>query len=98
MATDKGRYTRYNYPYKASQYLGLGLPLIAWRGSAIAKMIEQEHCGIVIDHLDELDQIASELTVAERRELKLNAERMGKRVRSGVDFENVLRELDVRFL
>ncbi|MDF7627364.1 sugar transferase [Lactobacillaceae bacterium L1_55_11] len=50
-------YTRYNAPHKASLYLRAGLPLIAWSQSYLGQLIEQNHWGLTIDDLADLDQI-----------------------------------------
>lgn len=43
-------------PHKGSLYLALGMPIIAWKESNIATLIEKEGLGIIVESLDEIDQ------------------------------------------
>ncbi|WP_248720491.1 sugar transferase [Convivina intestini] len=51
------QYTRINAPHKASLYLSAGLPLIAWKKSAIGKIITKNQIGFTINRLEELPQV-----------------------------------------
>lgn len=57
-----GRYLRYNNPHKASLYIAQGLPIVIWRGAALADFVRQEGIGVAIDRLEELDQLASRVS------------------------------------
>lgn len=85
-----GRYTQYNYPYKSSFYLSLGMPLIAWRGSAVADVIKQYRCGIVLNQIDELGPAIQALTEQQVHRMVENARNLGKELRTGRHFMRVL--------
>jgi hypothetical protein len=54
-----GSYLRYNNPHKASLYVSLGLPIVVWRGAALADFVVEQQIGVTIERLDELDDLAS---------------------------------------
>lgn len=88
--TDTGRYTRYNFPYKASQYLALEMPLIAWSGSAISGFIVEHNCGILINNMSELKVKMDQLSQQEISNMAMNAKRLSKLVTEGTSFKNDL--------
>ena len=51
---DFGSYLKYNTPHKASFYLRAGLPIIVWKESAIAPLVEEKGVGFAINSLKEL--------------------------------------------
>ena len=51
---DFGSYLKYNTPHKASFYLRAGLPIIVWKESAIASLVEEMGVGFTINSLKEL--------------------------------------------
>lgn len=57
-----GRYLRYNNPHKASLYISLGLPVVVWRGAALADFVQREGIGIAIDRLEELDELPTRVS------------------------------------
>jgi hypothetical protein len=46
---DFGSYLKYNTPHKASFYLRAGLPIIVWKESAIAPLVEEKGVGFAIN-------------------------------------------------
>lgn len=58
---DYGEYLKYNSPHKASLYISSGLPVIVWSQSALAPFVKQQHLGIVIDSLNDLEQVINQL-------------------------------------
>ncbi|TYC48344.1 glycosyltransferase [Weissella muntiaci] len=88
--TDTGRYTRYNFPYKASQYLALEMPLIAWSGSAISGFILEHNCGILINNMSELKNRMEQLSQQEISNMAMNAKRLSKMVTEGTSFKSDL--------
>lgn len=67
-----GRYTQFNYPNKAALYLKLGIPIIAWSGSALGELVEEKQIGIVIDHLGELGECIRLISNIELSQIKNN--------------------------
>lgn len=82
-------YTRYNAPHKFSCYMAAGLPVIAWRESAIAEVIRKYRVGYLIDNLYEIN----ELDLSRYAEYQKNAALVGEKVRSGYFTKRVFEEL-----
>lgn len=57
-----GEYLKVNSPHKVSFYLRAGLPVIIWKGAALAPLIERESVGITISSLRELSQRLASIT------------------------------------
>lgn len=56
----KAIYQKYNSPHKASLYLAAGVPVIVWKGGALADFVSSNNVGLVVDSLEELnDKILS---------------------------------------
>ena len=91
-------YTKYNNPHKASAYLAAGLPLIAWKESALAKFIEKEKVGFAIGSLLELNERIKKLNKKDYQTMKVNALNLSKAITSGYytnsAIKNVLDELN----
>lgn len=80
---DWGEYLRLNTPHKASFYLRAGLPLIVWRDSAIAPIIEKEGIGFAISSLSEIPQQLKSMSSADLQQMKQRATRMAERINEG---------------
>lgn len=87
---DFGGYLKYNTPHKASFYLRAGLPIIVWRQSAIAQLVEQEQVGIAIDSLKQLPQQLKELSSQRYEELKANALRLSLEINKGMNLKKAI--------
>lgn len=81
--TTYGEYTRYNNPYKVAMYLSLGMPVIVWKESAIAKLITDNGLGYTINSLDEIGIILSSVTDEELSELKTRVVNFSSLLRNG---------------
>ncbi|QYU58627.1 hypothetical protein K1728_04295 [Weissella confusa] len=66
------------------------MPLIAWRGSAVADVIRQYRCGIVLNQIDELGPAIQALTEQQVHRMVENARNLGKELRTGRHFMRVL--------
>lgn len=78
-----GRYLKYNNPHKCSLYLAMGMPVIIWKQAAMADFIQKNHCGIIIESLDNLDSVLNKISQQEYGLLKTNALNISKKLRSG---------------
>lgn len=87
-----GSYTRYNNPHKASLFLSLGIPIIVWNNSALSRIVETESLGVSIKSLDDIDSTISNLSEDDYFKMKLNAEKMSKKVRHGYFTLKAIRE------
>jgi hypothetical protein len=81
-----GRYTRYNYPYKATQYLALNIPLVVWYGSALSEFVIDNNVGIAINNFNDLEQRMNELSLTDISRIRSSTQIMAVRVRSGEFF------------
>lgn len=87
---DFGGYLKYNTPHKASFYLRAGLPIIVWRQSAIAQLVEQEQVGIAIDSLKQLPQQLKELSSRRYEKLKANVLRLSLEINKGMNLKKAI--------
>lgn len=78
-----GEYLKINNPHKTSLYLASGIPVAIWKNAALADFVTDNQCGIVVDSLNDLERVISELTVEQYEQLRLHAEAVGKKLRSG---------------
>lgn len=80
---DYGDYLRWNSPHKVSFYLRASMPVIVWKQSAVASIVEQEQIGISIDSLEELNERLATISVEEMNRMRCNVERVGYRLSIG---------------
>ncbi len=73
------QYNRINIPHKFSCYMAAGLPVVAWKDSAIAEMIEKYQVGYLIEDLYEIN----DLDMSKYGYYKKNAEELSKKIRTG---------------
>lgn len=78
-----GEYMKINAPHKTSLYLSSGMPVIVWNKAAIASFIERKHLGILIDNLNDLDSILSDISLDQYVSLKENVLKYSKKLRNG---------------
>ena len=82
-----GEYLRWNSPHKASFYLRAGLPLIVWKQSALAPIVESMEIGILIDRLDELDDRLAAVTEEQYGIMYVKAQQVSQLLKSGACFK-----------
>lgn len=92
---DFGGYLKYNTPHKASFYLRAGLPIIVWKNSAIAPLVEKEKVGLIIESLQELPKVLAALTLSEYEELKDKALQFAIKINNGENLKKAI--ADARF-
>lgn len=79
-----GNYLRINNPHKTSLYLAAGIPVMIWKEAALAEFVEQNHCGILIESLEEIPTILKNLSQEDYINLKYEAKKVGEYLRNGV--------------
>lgn len=67
-----GKYLKIIAPHKFSMYLVAELPIIVWKESAMAKLVEQNKLGITINTLTELGDRISRISSDEYDNIVLN--------------------------
>lgn len=92
-----GDYLKINNPFKASLYLASGLPLIVWNQSAIARFVVDEDVGIVIDSLDNLGEVLSEISDQSYNEMKSRVYEVSSKVRSGFYSSSAINSVMAKF-
>ena len=85
-----GNYLRINAPHKMSLYLAKGIPLIVWRESGVAPIVERYKLGVCVNSLDEIPRVLSTLSDNDLTEIHRSVEKWGECVRSGAMLEQVL--------
>ena len=89
---DFGEYLKYNTPHKASFYLRAGLPIIVWRQSAIAQLVEERNAGIVVNSLTELAEVLKSVTPADYKALKTSVRQLAEEINNGENLKKAVNE------
>lgn len=85
-----GNYLRYNNPHKTSLYLAAGIPVLIWKEAAIAKFVEENNVGILIDNLEEIEEVLNNIPQEKLEEIQKNAKEVGMRLRDGYYFKKAM--------
>lgn len=88
--TKEGRYTQYNFPYKAIQYLALEIPIIAWSGSSIGKIVNQKKLGFTVRNIEEIPKSIEQLSDEHIEEVLKNIHTYAKEIANATPFMNAL--------
>lgn len=89
----RGEYLKYNLPHKTSLYIVSKLPIIAWRGSAIFKLIEEYNIGFGINSLLELESKFENITPEQYVTWKNNVEKLRKEIINGNRMRAVIKSV-----
>ncbi|MEO8583046.1 MAG: hypothetical protein ABI415_04565 [Flavitalea sp.] len=90
---EMGQYTKFNNPHKFSLYLALGLPIIAWKESAVGKYLEEHKLGVTIGSLLELEGIEKRITQEDYQRYISNIKTIGHKVRTGEFLQTAVQKL-----
>ena len=87
-------YTKYNNPHKLSCYIAAGIPVIVWRKSAIAKFVEKNNIGYLIDNIYAINSI----NFSNYNEKLKNVQEISLKVRKGYFTKRIIKKCidDVR--
>lgn len=88
--------TYYNFvcPHKLSMYLLCGMPVIVYKESAMADFVIQNKCGIVVNDLNDLDRVLSEVNEKMYQQLKKGALKIASRIAVGKYTSNAINEME----
>ena len=89
-----GEYMEYNNPHKISLYFRCNSPVVVWSKGGRAKFIKDNHLGICVDSLRNLESRLSMITADEYREMVGNVERVNERLKNGRYLEDVLQQAE----
>ena len=88
-----GDYLRINNPHKTSLYLAAGLPVIIWKEAALASFVEENGVGVTVSSLYEIKEAIDSISDAEYEQMKLNARRVGMRLREGYYLRSAIEKI-----
>jgi len=87
-------YLKINYPYKTSLYIVANLPLIVWKESGIAQFVEENHLGITIDSLYEIEEKILSLSSEEKEIMKKSVRDFAQKLKNGEILTAVLNKIN----
>ncbi|MDR2969483.1 MAG: galactofuranosyltransferase [Tannerellaceae bacterium] len=87
-----GEYLKLNNPHKTSLYIRCHLPVIIWEEAALAKFVSENHIGICIRSLEELDTILPAISEEEFHIMRQNTIEISRRLASGYYLKKALNE------
>lgn len=83
-------YLRYNNPHKFSLYLLAGMPVIVWKESALATLVQEKNMGILINTLDDIHEMMSDLSPETYATMQSNAAAIGNNIREEKFLQKVI--------
>lgn len=89
-----GNYLKYNDPHKISLYLSSGIPVIIWKGAALANFIETNKLGITVNNLSEIDQKLGELSAEQYSSILSNVLHLATKLRQGFYIRTAIKHLN----
>ncbi|SEF84544.1 hypothetical protein SAMN04487934_10437 [Eubacterium ruminantium] len=78
-----GKYLKINNPHKTSLYLASGIPVIIWKEAALAKFVQENEAGIVVDSLYEIPDKLKSLSNEDYERLKNGARSVSEKLKKG---------------
>lgn len=90
-----GDYLLYNNPHKLSLYLCAGIPAIVWKKSAVARFVEENECGILVDELTDIKEEIAKVPEAEHARMRESCARISHRMRRGAYFKDALQRMGI---
>ena len=92
---DFGSYLKYNTPHKASFYLRARLPIIVWKESAIAPLVEEKGVGFAINSLKELPGSPASSSEAESAGTLAKTKQMAIAINNGENLKKAIQECSI---
>ena len=74
-----------------SFYIRSHLPVVVWKQSAVASIVEKEGIGVCINSLAELNHL-NDITEEKMTEMLANVSRVAERLSKGDNFKHAIRE------
>ena len=88
-----GEYLKINNPHKLSMYMSLGLPVIVWKQSAVAKFILDNKIGFVVDSLLDISLKLKETKEKDYINYLKNVKTIEEKVNSGYYLSQIIKKL-----
>lgn len=78
-----GNYLRFNSSHKISLYLALGMPLIVWKDSSVAGLVQHENIGVAVGSLTDIATVIDGIDDTKYEALLKNVAVYSSKIRSG---------------
>lgn len=88
-----GEYQKINNPHRVSMNLAAKMPLIIWNEAALSDFVRENKVGIIVNSLNDIEKIISNVTDKEYNEMLENLEIISSRVTSGFYTKKAVREV-----
>jgi len=88
-----GTYLRINSPYKLSFYLLAGLPIIIWKGAALAEWVIKNNLGFTVDSLLSIPKAIDALTEHDYQQMRESIKAVQPSIAEGHHLKNALEKL-----
>ena len=92
---DFGSYLKYNTPHKASFYLRAGLPIIVWKKSAIASLVEERGVGVAINSLKELPERLTRISEDDYADMLAKTKQLAIAINNGENLKKAIQECSI---
>lgn len=92
---DFGSYLKYNTPHKASFYLRAGLPIIVWKESAIAPLVEERGVGVAINSLKELPERLTRISEDDYADMLAKTKQLAIAINNGENLKKAIQECSI---
>lgn len=89
-----GKYLKYNDPHKASLYISSGLPVIIWDKAALAPFIENNHIGLAVQSLNDIDSLLEDITSKQYQQMCDNVDAISKKLLNGYYTNKAVRKVE----
>lgn len=89
---DFGEYLRLNTPHKCSFYIVAGKPLIVWKQSAMAPLVESLGLGFAINSLEEVQPLLKDISPEQLANMRGNVAKVAQSLTTGSNFTKILTE------
>lgn len=81
-----GNYLRFNSSHKLSLYLALGIPLIVWTESSVARIVEHEQIGFAVGSIADVEKVISGISSEQYNVMLKNVTAYSHKIRTGQMF------------
>lgn len=85
-----GQYLKINSSHKLSLYIACGMPVIVWKESSLAKWLSEKGVCVLINSLNDIPAILTEITDEHYSKMVDNARMLGKSLRHGELLKSLL--------
>lgn len=92
-----GEYMSYNNPHKVSLYIRCSMPVIIHSKAGLASFVRDNHIGVCVDSLKDIDTVLSSISQEEYMAMRENVKKVAARIAEGyyfsTAFDTICKEL-----